>query len=462
MARCFHDANGLNGELLLWPDPVRPMCGSAKASITGKKRFADVQERGKGMFKDLLTLVAAAKLWRTWLVAIALLSTPCSLSAQNPSPGIAHFVVRTDSKFDVYLNSPTSDLKAWFQSRVWRMMVYSPFFDTKLNWYPNGWVYINLYGLHTDWPVVSQHPEWLLRDSHNNPLYIPYDCSGGNCPLYAADVSNPQYRAYWISRARELLAKGYPGLWIDDVNLEFRVSDGFAHHVAPMDAATGSPMLYVDWKRYVAEFCETIRKEFPGTEILHNSIWYAGGPKRDSDPSVLRQLKSADYLNLERGVADRGLTGGEGEWSLNAFFQYVDRLHAQNKGVILDNTESLGEYGVAAYFLISSGSDGVGAHELNPDQWLAALGVDLGAPLGPRSWEGGLFRREYQRGVVLLNEPGAQPVTVMTCADCVRVDGTPALTVRLLPREGAILLRGSDRHGPDNQVAPSTRPLTHE
>lgn len=381
---------------------------------------------------------------------MAVLSLCVSLQAQRNSParmrrnspGKVQFVVRTDPSFDKYLKSPANASKQWLESHVWRMMAYSPFFDQKLSWYPGGWVYINLYGLHTDWPVVREHPEWVLRDVNNNPLYIPYDCANGSCPLYAADVANPQYRAYWISRARELVARGYQGLWIDDVNLEFRVSDGSGRHVAPVERSTGRAMTFEEWRDSVASFCEEIRTAFPGVEILHNAIWYAGGPNRDSDPSVARELQAADYINLERGVADRGLTGGEGEWSLDAFFRYVDRRHAQGQGVIIDNTGILGEYGVAAYFLISTGRDGLGGHDVTPDHWPAVLDVDLGAALGPRVRSRGVFRREFERGVVLLNEPRSQPETVPTCPDCVGIDGRLAPSVTLMPGQGAIFVRG--------------------
>lgn len=380
--------------------------------------------------------------------ALAILSLSLSLQARENSSEKAHFVVRTDPTFDKYLKAPGNESKHWLQSHVWRMMVYSPFFDAKLSWYPGAWVYINLYGLHTDWTIVREHPEWLLRDAQNNPLYIPYDCANGSCPLYAADVSNPQYRADWISRARELVAKGYRGLWIDDVNLEFRVSDASGRHVAPVEPSTGKTMLYEDWKRYVAVFCEEIRTAFPGAEILHNAIWYAGGSQRDLDPSVARELQAADYINLERGVSDRGLTGGQGEWSLDAFFRYVDRRHSQGKAVIVDNTGSFEEYGLVAYFLISSGNDGLGSHDVSPDHWPATLNVDLGPPLGPRSRVRGVFRREFERGVVVLNEPRAQPETVPTCQDCVDMDGRPASSVRLMSGQGAILLRGNMQSAP--------------
>ena len=402
------------------------------------------------MIMSLLNVLGIRKAGPWWAISFiaAALCAPLSLHAQAKSAGKVNFVIRTDPKFDVYLNSPSIDQKQWFQTNVWRMMVYSPFFDQKLSWYPDGWAYINLYGLHSDSLVVTQHPEWLLRDSRNNLLYIPYACANGSCPLYAADMSNPDYRAYWISRARELVAKGYRGLWIDDVNLEFRVSDGLGKQAAPVESSTKRTLTVEAWKENVAQFCEEIRAAFPDIEILHNSIWYAGGPSRDSDPSVARELRAADYINLERGVADRGLTGGDGEWSLDAFMRYIDRLHAQGKAVIIDNTDSFGAYGLAAYYLISSGRDGLGGHDIAPDNWPAALDIDLGAPLGPRSRVGGVFRREFERGVVVLNEPRAQPATVPTCHVCLGMDRRPTSAVRLMAGQGAILMRGNTRSAP--------------
>ena len=38
----------------------------------------------------------------------------------------------------------------------------------------------------------------------------------------------------------------------------------------------------------MAEFMEQIRRELPGAEIVHNSLWFDG----DSDPYIRRQLRT--------------------------------------------------------------------------------------------------------------------------------------------------------------------------
>jgi hypothetical protein len=387
--------------------------------------------------------------WQKALHCGVVVALASSLYGANDWPdGRVCLTFRTDPTFDSFLQSPMRRSDNWLRTYVWRMMVYSPFFDNKLEFFPNGWVYINLYGLHKDWPVVAEHPEWILRDSAGNALYIPYECANGTCPLYAADVSNPQYRSHWLTRAKSLVSKGYRGLWIDDVNLEFRVSDGNSQQVAPVDRNTGKPMLYDDWKRYVADFTTQIRTTLPGVELLHNAIWYAGGPNRDADANVKRELMSADFINIERGVADSGLTGGDGQWSLHALLDYVDRLHALGKGVIMDNSKRLGEYGLAAYFLISNGGDGVGSHDIAPGQVPREFGIDLGPSLGQRTYSKGLFRREFQRGVVLLVEPGGPATAPTICDGCIRLDGSPAAGLTLRGGEAAIVMRSEQNFQP--------------
>src|SRR5439155_20176850 len=114
------------------------------------------------------------------------------------------------------------------------------------------------------------------------------------------------------------LSHGYRGVFIEVVNMEFRVGDGHEREVAPIDRATGQPMTYDAWRGYMARFMEEIRAALPHTEIAHNAIWFAAPPARAADPYVRRQIKSADYVALERGVNDAGLTGGGGDFSVKA------------------------------------------------------------------------------------------------------------------------------------------------
>ncbi|MGY1735382.1 putative glycoside hydrolase [Geodermatophilus sp. SYSU D00684] len=357
------------------------------------------------------------------------------------------FFKRTDSSFDRYTSGSTAEFQAWMRERFFRAEVWSPYFDDKTAWYPQGLVSQNLYAIYRDdHETLTTHPEWVLRDGAGAPLYIPWGCSGGTCPQYAGDVGNADFRRAWIERARSTLSRGYRGLWIDDVNLEFRVGDGTGRWQAPLDPRTGRPMTTEDWRRYVVEFVEEIRRALPAVEILHNTIWFAAQPERAEDPFVRRQIAAADRINLERGVNDAGLTGGTGQWSLQAFLAYVDTVHAAGRTVVLDAFDDSPrgrEYNLAAYFLVSQGGDGLGLAQMTPDNWWAMYDVQLGAPAsGRRTWQG-LLRRDFDRGVVLLSEPDAPTRTVDLGRRLVTSTGCATTTVTLSGGEGVVLRRPS-------------------
>ncbi len=365
------------------------------------------------------------------------------VSAQS-SAGVVRFGRRTGPSFDTYSNSPTLAQQQWMQQHFWRMVTYSPYFDTRTSWYPSGFVYIDSYAIYTGSALVTQHPEWILKDANGNRLYIPWGCSNGTCPQYAADTSNPGYRQWWISQAAAIVPQGYKGIFVDDVNMNFQVSNGYGNLVVPIDPNTGTLMSWDNWRKYMAGFMQQIRSAFPSIEIVHNSVWYAGPDGvRDQDAYAQQQIAAANYQYIEFGVDDGGLTNGTGIWSLNSLLGYIDRLHAVNKaaiisGIPLDATAR--EYALANYFAVSAGMDGLDDTVTTPDNWWKGFEVNLGSPLGARTTWNNLLRRDFTGGMVLVNAPGNPTVNVTLPAAYKRVDGTSVTSVTLAGKQGAVLL----------------------
>ena len=84
---------------------------------------------------------------------------------------------------------------------------------------------------------------------------------------YAADFGNQQFRDYWINEAKSQLAAGYKGLFVDDVNLDWRVGNGSGATVYPINPRTGAQMTLADWRKSFAEFTEQIEIPRLGAEI---------------------------------------------------------------------------------------------------------------------------------------------------------------------------------------------------
>jgi hypothetical protein len=364
--------------------------------------------------------------------------------ARRPDDGAVHFLAGSTPAFDRYTRSLDPNYGAFLRRHFWRMVVYSPYFDGKTAWYPRGWVYKDAYAIYAGSAQASAHPQWVLRDAAGQPLYIPFQCAHGTCPQYAADIANPAYRRAWIELLRAQLRRGYRGVFIDDVNMEMRVSDGSGTLVAPIDDATGRPMTVQAWRRYMAVFMQEVRAALPRVEIAHNVEWLAHTPQRAADPSIAAELRAADYINLERGVNDTGIRGGTGPYSLSSLLAYVDSVHALGRGVVLDGGagETAGiEYSLAAFLLISTGNDLVSAKGMTPDHWFSGFDLDLGGALGPRRPWMGVLRRDFAAGIALLAAPEGGTHTVSLATPMRTLAGQIVSSVTLGPASGVVLLR---------------------
>ena len=344
--------------------------------------------------------------------------------------------VYAKSGFDEYTKNPSERDRAWMRDHYEFMAVWSPYFDSRLSWFSNAVEYSDIMGLKD-----LEQPEWVLRNSSGDFLYVDFACSGGKCPQYAADIGNPAYRRWFISHLKGQVAKGYSGVFLDDVNMSWRISDG-TNDVEPIDPRTGKTMTLDSWRRYMADFVEQIEREVSGIAV-HNPIWAADSPDFD-DPSVVRQLAAADWVQIEHGFNDQGLKGGNSRFSVRNLFAYVDWVHSLGTKVMWleedGGSDAKHESNLAAYLLTYAPGDVISTEDwaaIAPDTIWEGYLLELGAPLGARTLSEGLFRRQFQHGIVLVNEPDNDTKTVHITGT--RIDGTSVSQVSIPPGTGIII-----------------------
>ena len=395
--------------------------------------------------KGRRTFSALRRVAATALVAAGLLAAAAGPAAAA-GEGEVDFELGAGSWFDSYITSATSAQKTWMNDHYSRMRGFAPFFNQALSWAPPADFYQDIYALYRNDPrdqaLMEQHPDWVLRDAQGNRLFIQYACDGTTCSQYAADIGNPNFRAYWINMARDIMAKGYDGIFVDDVNMEMKVSNGAGNFVRPMDPRTGQPMTDANWRRYMAEFTEAIRAAFPDKEITHNSLWWMDR----NDPYVQRQVAAADNIEMERGFNDGGIGGGTGQWSFSNYLSYVDWVHSKGAGVSVEPynlTATSAVFELASYLLVNNGSDRlISEYKATPTNWWSGYDTDLGDATGGRySWNG-LLRRDFSGGLVLVNEPGASSKTVQLPSGATYKDlsGNTVTSVTLGARQAAVLI----------------------
>jgi hypothetical protein len=432
-------------------------------SITGMPRWASFdsatgelsgmpEDGDEGSYTDIVITVSDGKETAA-LPAFDIEVRASSEAPANVNPaaaGTVKFFVDAKSNFDAWTKDPSEEQKAFMRENYYRMQTYSSYFDKRLTWYPNAWVYKDAYALKPKWTVTSENPDWILKDADGNLLYIPYACSDGACSQYAADLGNYEFRNWWMDELEATMSAGYIGVWIDDVNLKWRVGNGDGDSVKPIDPRTGVEMTYADYQRYFAEFMEAIRTRFPNAEIAHNAIWPAK-PADDNDQYIRRQILAADYVNLERGVTDN-LKGGSGTYGFESFLNYVDWVHSLGRNVILDDDDDdtirERDFELAVYFLINNGNDLIGADgdrsRMNPDNFWAGYKTYLGEALGERYRQNGIFRRDFECGVVLANSPGEPSRSVSLGELMTDLNGALISSVTLGEREGEVLVKNCD------------------
>jgi Hypothetical glycosyl hydrolase family 15 len=371
--------------------------------------------------------------------------------AEGPQLGVgnARFAARLLETWDGWLTGIDATRKAFARQHWWNVVSYSPSFDRHLEWAPPTLVYKDLYAIgRDDMATQNAHPEWVLRDVNGKRLYIDWGCQPGPCPQVAGDIGSPTFRANWIADAKAAVSKGYAGIWIDDANMEIRVGDETGAPAIPVDPRTGKPMTFANWRKYIAEFLEQIRREIPQTQLVANILWFGGTSiGRDSDPYIRRAYTAVDRLNLERGFNDEGLTAGYAPrdvWAVETFMLFIDRMHDLGIPVTLDSgnpTRDAWEYNLGGFFLVDRGADALGEMFLPAGQWWNGWDVRIGSPLGERERRpDGIFERKFQRGYVLLNPSKAATKTVKLGRAWKRIDGTTVTSVTLAGGRAAVLL----------------------
>jgi hypothetical protein len=215
---------------------------------------------------------------------------------------------------------------------------------------PTAWAHRSAYVLSPS--DAAAHPEWVLKDAGGREL------SAGSG--VAADVGDPAYRAWWITRAA-----GARRLYIDDVTMTRRLSG------TPRDPRTGRTMSESAWQREMADFMVAVREALPDTEIVHEVLWTAGTWRS----SVRRELAAADAVALERGFGDPAIAGPA---EFHAFASFVEGRQNAGQTVVLDPAPSP-LYALATALLADRGAVTLATAE----RW-AGYGVQLGAPAGPR------------------------------------------------------------------------------
>lgn len=259
--------------------------------------------------------------------------------------------------------------------------------------------YLDTYAIYNDLTnltgLLVTHPEYILTDTSGNKLYIPFNCANGACPQFAADISNANFFNYQLGTINQGISKKYRGVYLDDVNLDCKVSDGNG-------AIISDPLITSKWAEKMVEFVEKIRGvswiDTPLPKIVHNSIWFSTAPQNLID----RQIQAADYINIERGFGDSNLNNS----TFGQLLLYIDHVHSLNRNIIqMEYTKDNLQFKIACFLLNYKKGDLFCCLNLFPDQWDTAVDTDYGEAMSDKFYDNSVKQwcRMYSKCQVLVD-----------------------------------------------------------
>jgi hypothetical protein len=282
-----------------------------------------------------------------------------------------------------------------------------------------------------EWPE-AELPEDYFYHYGGKRLYM---CGWG---WYVMDTDNPGWRAWWLDRVRTQLAQGeYDGLFADSVSVpNFLGSESFRPVLPALDEA-----FEADWTRRLNDWLAWLDAELGDEYLLI--------------PNAGAWITGRDRVNY--GLTDGVMIEAFAGWGWSDRFPVedwelqLDRMLAlinQDKIVIAQSyVEDFRDqvWVMANYLLVKGRFTYVNIDVGTEAEWFPLYALPIGLPVGAPPAQvrdlydsaSGLYRREYENAVILVNpDPAGEARTLTLDAPLVLVSGERG--GGMLPEDGDV------------------------
>ena len=299
--------------------------------------------------------------------------------------------------------------------------------------------------------VLSQRPDWVLRDEFGEPLSSRLHETG-----IMMDPASTGWRGYLVDKACQACAqKGYDGILLDEVLMVNELDPDFEG----INKRTGQPYTTQEYRDDQYQTVRAMKDTIGAEKLLMLNNVKRGSGYFEEQPH--RFLEASDGVVAEgfRGPAAWPLNRclPEDEWVQNV--EMMRDLETREKFIVVvtkvakevaGNQAQLREHDLFMYttFLLGMGefsyytsgvkdeADSLGENRLYYDYWQ----IDVGQPLSSYEKSGSHYHREFQNARVLVN-PTDSPTTVDLGTQLTTPDGKTISEVTLDPHTGTILLK---------------------
>jgi hypothetical protein len=315
------------------------------------------------------------------------------------------------------------------------------------------------------WQALNDNGWWLYQSGTSGPIvastYPGHDLC--NTSTFSRSVNGQNWMQWKAAYDHKITVAGdannaanpyLDGLILASVGLQPR-ADGDWNRDGTTDSAS-DPTIQSAFRAGGKAWFDAIRALWPsGIPLAQLSGWDAP----NAEIGVLAGVPQGGYLDAFIGQSYSPDTWGGFAAMMTGYAAAMDAMSDPKLGIFAVDKWVAGDYptmryGLAAclmddgYFFINDGN-----YDLDHELWFDEFSADLGQPLEARrtaAWSQGVWKREFDHGIALLNPKGNGAQTVALSGTFRKLqgtqdpsvnDGSTVTRVTLGDRDGLILLR---------------------
>lgn len=270
--------------------------------------------------------------------------------------------------------------------------------------------------------------DWFYRDEQGRRVKVYLNKTDNR---YGLDIGKPEVRVSLAAKAKDIAARGYDGVFLDNVGVRYPYGYGIGNWVS----AVPNELTERKWWDDSILMLRAIKQAVGDKIVVFNQV-------RGYNPDV-----SFEFIAETDGAMDETwLSDGNfktRQWREDVIL--IKRINQLNQYTlpIAQGTSEQAAMTLFASYLLAKGGDhayfSYGPYNFTQWKWFPFYDVDLGKPVedGYTS-DGNVYQRRYERGIVLVNISDT-PQTFKLPAQYQTETGEKVTSVRLSERSGRLL-----------------------